>query len=215
MRSGTRFWRALSAAPFTRARLFPAMVEGPESFGLERRSSILPNIREQGPRRSSTAVNDWNAWLRRLALGGSGQRNVYSLNWRQARSTDDRRQPFEGASNGRQACLKGPVPRRIGRTKGGPKPLLLPQTQHRDAAAASCEPTAAAPASLSTEETMSHQLGACDNDRDQHQFPECLRCNFIAHMLSDVLPSTTGNIAAVEIETSSQLNWRLAVRRIA
>jgi hypothetical protein len=28
MRSGTRFWRALSAAPFTRARLFPAMVEG-------------------------------------------------------------------------------------------------------------------------------------------------------------------------------------------
>jgi len=102
MRSGTRFWRALSAAPFTRARLFPAMVSRAESFGLESRSSILPNIREQGPRRSSTAVNDWNAWLRRLALGGSGQRNVYSLNWRQARSTDDRRQPFEGASNGRK-----------------------------------------------------------------------------------------------------------------
>jgi len=29
------------------------------------------------------------------------------------------------------------------------------------------------------------------------------------------IPSTTGNIAAVETETSSQLNWRLAVRRIA
>src|SRR4030088_231150 len=65
-----------------------------------------------------------------------------------------------------------------------PKPLVLPQTQHRDAAAAPCEPTAAAPASPSTEETMSHQLGACDNDRDQHQFPECLRCNFIAHVSS-------------------------------
>jgi hypothetical protein len=47
-----------------------------------------------------------------------------------------------------------------------PKPLVLPQTQHRDAAAAPCEPTAAVPASPSTEETMSHQLGACDNDRD-------------------------------------------------
>src|SRR5262249_28449504 len=29
------------------------------------------------------------------------------------------------------------------------------------------------------------------------------------------IPSTTGNNAAVETETSSQLNWRLAVRRIA
>ena len=29
------------------------------------------------------------------------------------------------------------------------------------------------------------------------------------------MPSTTGNIAAVETEASSQLNWRLAVRRIA
>ena len=29
------------------------------------------------------------------------------------------------------------------------------------------------------------------------------------------MPSTTGNIAAVETETSSQLNWRPAVRRIA
>src|SRR5262249_54035388 len=29
------------------------------------------------------------------------------------------------------------------------------------------------------------------------------------------MPSTTGNVAAVETETSSQLNWRLAVRRIA
>src|SRR3982074_698974 len=67
-----------------------------------------------------------------------------------------------------------------------PKPLLLPQTQHRDAAAASCEPTTAAPASLSTEETIVQQLGACDNARDQPQFPECLRCKFITHMLSDV-----------------------------
>src|SRR5262249_59271373 len=48
------------------------------------------------------------------------------------------------------------------------------------------EPTAAAPASPSTEETVSHQLGARGNDRDQHQLPECLRCNFIAHVLSDV-----------------------------
>jgi hypothetical protein len=29
------------------------------------------------------------------------------------------------------------------------------------------------------------------------------------------MPSTTGNIAAVETEASSQLKWRLAVRRIA
>jgi hypothetical protein len=29
------------------------------------------------------------------------------------------------------------------------------------------------------------------------------------------MPSTTGNIAAVETQTSSQLNWRLVVRRIA
>src|SRR5215831_9483516 len=39
------------------------------------------------------------------------------------------------------------------------------------------EPTAAAPASPSTEETMSQQLGARGNDRDQHQLLECLRCN--------------------------------------
>jgi hypothetical protein len=68
-----------------------------------------------------------------------------------------------------------------------PKPLLPPSTQLRDAAAAPDEPTAAAPASPSTEETMSQQqLGARGNDRDQHQLLECLRCNFIAHMLSDV-----------------------------
>ncbi len=42
------------------------------------------------------------------------------------------------------------------------------------------------PASPSTEETMSQQIGARGNDRDQHQLLECLRCNFIAHMLSDV-----------------------------
>src|SRR5258707_8981422 len=66
------------------------------------------------------------------------------------------------------------------------KPLLSPPTQLRDAAAAPDEPTAAAPASPSTEETMSQQLGARGNDRDQHQLLECLRCNFIAHMLSDV-----------------------------
>jgi hypothetical protein len=56
----------------------------------------------------------------------------------------------------------------------------------RDAAAAPDEPTAAAPASPSTEETTSQQLGPRGNDRDQHQLLECLRCNFIAHMLSDV-----------------------------
>src|SRR5262245_39539794 len=67
-----------------------------------------------------------------------------------------------------------------------PKPLLLPSTQHRDTAGAPDEPTATAPASPSTEKTMSHQLGARGNDRDQHQLPECIRCNFIAHMLSDV-----------------------------
>ena len=48
------------------------------------------------------------------------------------------------------------------------------------------EETAAAPASPSTEETTSQQVGARGNDRDQHQLLECLRCNFIAHMLSDV-----------------------------
>jgi hypothetical protein len=42
------------------------------------------------------------------------------------------------------------------------------------------------PASRSTEETMSQQIGARGNDRDQHQLLECLRCNFIAHMFSDV-----------------------------
>jgi hypothetical protein len=56
----------------------------------------------------------------------------------------------------------------------------------RDVAAAPDEPTAAAPASPSTEETMSQQIGACGNDREQHQLLECLSCNFIAHMLSDV-----------------------------
>jgi hypothetical protein len=35
---------------------------------------------------------------------------------------------------------------------------------------------------------MSQQLGARGNDRDQHQLLECLRCNFIAHMLSDAWP---------------------------
>src|SRR5712675_26594 len=67
-----------------------------------------------------------------------------------------------------------------------PKPLLPPPTQLRDAAVAPDEPTAAAPASPSTEETMSQQLGARGNDRDQHQLLECLRCNFITHMLSGV-----------------------------
>src|SRR5258705_11481145 len=67
-----------------------------------------------------------------------------------------------------------------------PKPLLPPPTQLRDAAAAPDEPTAAAPSSPSAEETMAHQLGARGNDRDQHQLLKCLRCNFVAHMLSDV-----------------------------
>src|SRR5262245_36039778 len=38
----------------------------------------------------------------------------------------------------------------------------------------------------SSEETVSQQLGARGNDCDQHQLLERLRCNFIAHMLSDV-----------------------------
>src|SRR2546430_5334200 len=67
-----------------------------------------------------------------------------------------------------------------------PSPCYRLPTQLRDAAAAPDDPTAAAPASPSTEETMSQQLGARGNDRDQHQLLECLRCNFIAHMLSDV-----------------------------
>ena len=46
--------------------------------------------------------------------------------------------------------------------------------------------TATAPTSQSTEETMSQQVGAHGNDRDQHQLLECLRRNFIAHMLSYV-----------------------------
>jgi hypothetical protein len=65
-----------------------------------------------------------------------------------------------------------------------PKPLLPPQ-QLRDAAGAPDEPIAAAPASPSTEETMSQQVGARGNDRGQHQLFKCLRCNFIAHLLSD------------------------------
>src|SRR5262249_56548185 len=70
-----------------------------------------------------------------------------------------------------------PAPRRVeGRL--ATKPLLPPPTQLRDAAAAPDEPTAAAPASPSTEETMSQQLGARGNDRDQHQLLECLRCNY-------------------------------------
>jgi hypothetical protein len=52
--------------------------------------------------------------------------------------------------------------------------------------AQSGQSTAAAQANPSTEETMSQQLGARRDDRDQHQLLECLRCNFIAHMLSDV-----------------------------
>ena len=43
-------------------------------------------------------------------------------------------------------------------------------TQLRGAAAPPDEPTAAAPASPSTEETMSQQIGARGNDRDQQQF---------------------------------------------
>jgi len=54
-----------------------------------------------------------------------------------------------------------------------------------DAAAAPDEPTAAAPASPSTEEAMSQQVRARGDDCDQHQLLECLRRNFIAHMLSD------------------------------
>ena len=95
-----------------------------------------------------------------------------------------------------------------------PEPLLLPPTQLRDAAAAPDEPTATAPASPSTDETMSHQLGARGNDRNQHQLLECLRCNFIAQRCPTYMPSTTGNIAAVENETSqSQLNSPLAVKK--
>src|SRR5256884_3727436 len=85
--------------------------------------------------------------------------------------------------SGGRACL---LVRRKVEGLLAPKPLLPPPTQLRDAAAAPDDPTAAAPASPSTEETMSQQLGVRGNDRDQHQLLECLRSNFIAHMLSDV-----------------------------
>src|SRR5262245_66265714 len=67
-------------------------------------------------------------------------------------------------------------------------PTLLspPPTHLRNAATAPDEPTAAAAASPSTEDTMSKQLGAGGNDRDQHQLLEGLRCNFVAHMLSEM-----------------------------
>jgi hypothetical protein len=36
------------------------------------------------------------------------------------------------------------------------------------------------------EEAMSRQVGARGHNCDQHQLLECLRCNFIPHMLSEV-----------------------------
>src|SRR5260370_39188544 len=84
-------------------------------------------------------------------------------------------------SGGLLACSSGVKSRAC----SPPKPLLPPPTRLRDAAAARDEPTAAAPASPSTEEAMTQQLGARGNDRDQHQLLDCLRCNFIAHMLAD------------------------------
>ena len=47
-------------------------------------------------------------------------------------------------------------------------------------------PTAASTGTPSAEETMPHQLGTRGNDREQHQLPKRLRCNFIAHVSSDV-----------------------------
>ena len=70
MRSGTRFWRALSAAPFTRARLFPAMVSRAESFGLE---SPQLDFTEY-PRAGTEEVLDGCERLERLAPEvGSGR----------------------------------------------------------------------------------------------------------------------------------------------
>jgi len=110
---------------------------------------------------------------------------------------------------------KGPVPRRIGRTKGGPKPCYClrrniatlrrhPANQpqrHRQA----CQPkkpcrTNSAPATMTAINTS---------------FPNVSGAILSRICYPTYMPSTTGNIAAVEIETSSQLNWRLAVRRIA
>src|SRR5437016_13468369 len=84
-------------------------------------------------------------------------------------------------SGGWLACSSGVKSRAC----SPPSPCLPPPTQHRDAATAPDEPTAAALARSSIEKPMPHQLGARGNDRDQHQLLECLRCNFIAHMLSD------------------------------
>ena len=39
---------------------------------------------------------------------------------------------------------------------------------------------------FSGKKAMSQQLGARGDDRDQHQGLERLRCNFVAHLLSDV-----------------------------
>ena len=96
------------------------------------------------------------------------------------------RQPASGATG--PAHRRGAAVRLLPVRPGHARPHgpLSPPTQLRDAAAAPNEPTAAAPATPSTEETMSQQVGARGNDCDQHQFLECLRCNLIAHMLSDV-----------------------------
>src|SRR5882762_3034908 len=83
-----------------------------------------------------------------------------------------------------------------------PKPLLPLPTQLRDAAAAPDEPTATAPTSPSTEETMSQQVRARGNDRDQHQLLECLRRNFFrAYVVRRTCRARLGNIAAVETAT--------------
>src|SRR5207244_9808792 len=99
-----------------------------------------------------------------------------------------------------------------------PKPLFPPPTQLRDAAAAPDEPT--------NEPQRHRQARQLKNPCRSNSAPAAMTAintsfsNVSGAILSRIccptyMPSTTGNIAAVETETSSQLNWRLAVRRIA
>src|SRR5438477_11928163 len=77
---------------------------------------------------------------------------------------------------------------------------------------------AAAPASPSTEETTSQQIGARGNDRDQHQLLECLGSNLIAHLLSEVHAKhnwqhrsrRNQNVKPVELAAGRQKNCQQA-----
>jgi len=97
-----------------------------------------------------------------------------------------------------------------------PEPLLLPPTQHRDAAEA-------------------HRMNQPQQHQQARQPKKSCRANSAAAAMTAIntsflnvsgailsriccpthMPSTTGNVAAVDTETSSQLNSRLAVRRTA